>query len=89
MKNAHIFYSGRVQGVGFRYTARHIAANSNLTGWVKNLYDGRVEIMCQGQESDIKNFVSILDEEFSSYVKDKKINWSEVSGKFNSFNITF
>jgi len=44
-KRAHVYYSGSVQGVGFRFTAEDLARQNNLTGWVKNLADGRVEIV--------------------------------------------
>lgn len=56
----HIFFSGRVQGVGFRYSATYLARPLELTGWVKNLWDGRVEMEVQGQESAIDSFLSAL-----------------------------
>lgn len=56
----HIYFSGRVQGVGFRYTATYLARPLDLTGWVKNLWDGRVEMEVQGQEAAIQRFLSQL-----------------------------
>ena len=53
---AHILYSGRVQGVGFRYTAHRAAIRNQLTGFVRNLPDGSVEIIAQGQTQDIDDF---------------------------------
>lgn len=52
MKNRrlHVFWSGRVQGVGFRYTAESAALEIRLTGWVRNLPDGRVEVVAAGEE---------------------------------------
>lgn len=58
----HIYFSGRVQGVGFRYTAYYIANQLGLTGWVQNLYDGRVEMEVQGEERTIMELVRRLNE---------------------------
>lgn len=55
-----IYFSGRVQGVGFRYQATRIARSLGLTGYVKNLWDGRVELEAQGMESVIWDLVSAL-----------------------------
>lgn len=48
----HVFYSGRVQGVGFRYSTKQIASGFDVVGWVKNLPDGRVELFAQAHEAD-------------------------------------
>ena len=53
----HIYFSGRVQGVGFRYTAAFAARALKLTGWVKNLWDGRVEMEVQGEKSAVSKFL--------------------------------
>jgi acylphosphatase len=52
-KRIHIFVTGRVQGVFFRQSARVMAIKNNVNGWVRNLGDGRVEIVAEGQESNI------------------------------------
>ena len=56
-KRIHAYFSGSVQGVGFRFTAERLASALGLTGWVKNLQDGRVEVTCEGQEKDINGFL--------------------------------
>lgn len=56
----HIYFSGRVQGVGFRYHAYRIAGNLGLTGWVQNLYDGRVEMEVQGKRRLIEELIEEL-----------------------------
>ena len=56
----HIWFSGRVQGVGFRFTAQGLARTLGLTGYVKNLYDGRVEMEVQGSEEAIREMLSEL-----------------------------
>lgn len=59
----HIYFSGRVQGVGFRYRTYYIAQSLGLTGWVQNLWDGRVEAQVQGAERDVKKLISELDKQ--------------------------
>lgn len=56
----HFYFSGRVQGVGFRYQATRIARGLGLTGYVKNLWDGRVELEAQGEEIQVWDLVSEL-----------------------------
>jgi len=53
----HILFEGDVQFVGFRYTARLLAKKNDLTGWVRNLPDGRVELEAQGARSDLRRFL--------------------------------
>lgn len=70
MKNTvrkHIYFSGRVQGVGFRYRSYYIAQSLGLTGWVTNLWDGRVEMEVQGQPLDIQeqNWIEVSDMEIT------------------------
>lgn len=63
----HIYFSGRVQGVGFRYRARYLAEGFSLTGWVKNLPDDRVEMEIQGEEALIGKLISML--EYGHYIE--------------------
>lgn len=58
MKRLHFLVSGRVQGVGFRYHARKEAQALSIAGWVRNLPDGRVELMIQGEESALEALVA-------------------------------
>ena len=60
MVRKHIIFSGRVQGVGFRYTACYLARSLGLTGWVKNLWDGDVEMEVQGDEASMERLVELL-----------------------------
>lgn len=65
MKNTvrkHIYFSGRVQGVGFRYRSYYIAQSLGLTGWVTNLWDGRVEMEVQGQTLDIQELLKRIQD---------------------------
>lgn len=86
-KRARIFFSGTVQGVGFRYTASNVARRFHVTGWVRNCSDGRVEAVIEGSESEVEKCVAAIEDEMSGYVSDKKITWETASGEWNSFSI--
>ncbi|MEM7816792.1 MAG: acylphosphatase [Candidatus Aenigmatarchaeota archaeon] len=88
-KHYHILFSGRVQGVGFRYTARAFAKRYNLKGWVMNLSDGRVELEIQGEDSYIENFLNDLKEEFSGYIRDIEIEELPFLRNYKDFFIKF
>lgn len=88
-KRVHAYYSGSVQGVGFRYTAQRLATSLNLTGWVKNLQDGRVEIVCEGEDASLSEFISKIDDIFSGYISDKDISWSNAATEFDYFDVRF
>ena len=89
-KRMHVFYSGHVQGVGFRFTARNVASRMGLTGWVKNLRDSKVELVCEGEEKDIKSFLSAINDEFSGhYIVDTDITWERPTQEFKNFDIRF
>jgi len=57
MTSLQVFYEGNVQGVGFRWTVRHAATGFDLTGWVRNLPDGRVELQVTGEENEVRAFL--------------------------------
>lgn len=57
-----VFYEGNVQGVGFRWTIRNIAKGFDVTGWVRNLIDGRVEMQVNGSESEVRAFLQAITE---------------------------
>lgn len=59
-KTIQVFYEGRVQGVGFRYTARRVAAGFDIAGYVRNLPDGRVELVASGEPGEVDDFLAAL-----------------------------
>ena len=63
MVRKHIFFSGDVQGVGFRYRSFYIAQSLGLTGWVENLWDGRVEMEVQGSEASIREMLARIQQQ--------------------------
>ena len=85
----HIIFIGRVQGVGFRFTAHRIANRHFLTGFVRNLYDGTVEMLAQGQASDIDACIAEIKETFGRYVIDTKITDLPGDPRHTQFRITF
>jgi acylphosphatase len=89
-KRLHAFFSGRVQGVGFRYTAQRIAEDFPVTGFVRNLQDGRVELLIEGEEKDLENFLQKIRKSFlTRYIDGVETRWLESSGEFQDFGITY
>ena len=86
MVRAHVIFSGTVQGVGFRYTTQRFASNLRLTGWVKNLSDGSVQMVAEGEEPVIQDLVKRLESYFS--VRDKTVIRSQGRGDLVGFEIT-
>ena len=70
MTGRHVFFEGRVQGVGFRWTAKNLARGYEVTGWVKNLPDGRVEMQVSGETEEVDAFIEAIEEsELKSHIK--------------------
>ena len=88
-KRVEAFYSGKVQGVGFRFTAESFAIEMGIDGWVKNLSDGRVQVVAEGPEDALKEFLKKIKQEFSHYIRDSAIQWQDASSEFNGFQIKF
>ncbi|MCX5699315.1 MAG: acylphosphatase [Candidatus Omnitrophica bacterium] len=88
-KIAHVYYSGRVQGIGFRYTVLDIARQQKIGGWVKNLDDGRVEVVVEAEEDILNSFLQQVNQHFSQYIKDVNIEWLPASGELSIFEIKF
>jgi acylphosphatase len=83
-----ILYSGRVQGVGFRYTVKSLAAGFEVTGTVRNLPDGRVEMMAEGARAELTAFQrAVQDSEVGRFVKDEQVMWETATGGFRGFEI--
>jgi acylphosphatase len=75
MVSKQVIYSGRVQGVGFRFTTRQIASGYEVMGWVKNLEDGRVELQAMGEADELDAFLAeILDSNLGSLIKEHEVS---------------
>jgi acylphosphatase len=87
---AHVFISGRVQGVNFRWNTQRQAHRLELTGWVRNLWDGRVEAVFEGEESAVQQAVSWCHEgEPPARVEDVEVEYEEATGEFDDFRIAW
>jgi acylphosphatase len=90
MVQTHIFVYGRVQGVNFRYYVRRHALELGLKGYVRNLRDGRVEILAQGLQADVQKLLHyVRGSPGLSYVVKLDIDWEEPLISFPSFDIRF
>ncbi|MBA7708564.1 Acylphosphatase [subsurface metagenome] len=85
----HIIFTGRVQGVGFRFTARRAASRRQLTGLVRNLPNGTVEMLAQGRSEDIGDCIQDLKEYFAGYLKETRIEEIPPDPRYIDFKITF
>ncbi len=83
-----ILYSGNVQGVGFRYTVRSIATGFEVTGAVRNLPDGRVELVAEGASAELESFrQAIRDGGLDHFIRDEALSWAEARNDFRGFEI--
>lgn len=85
----HIIFAGRVQGVGFRFTAFNIANRYELTGYVCNMPDGTVEMFAQGPAETIDDCVRDIGEEFGRYIRETRIEEAPLDPQYKDFKITF
>jgi acylphosphatase len=89
MAARHVIFIGRVQGVGFRYTAHRIAYRHQLTGFVRNLPDGTVEMVAQGPAGDIDDCIKDIKDYFGDYLRETRIQEIPTNPKCKDFRITF
>lgn len=80
-------YAGNVQGVGFRYTVRQISQKYRVTGFVKNLSDGRVQLVAEGEPAEIDRFLGAVDAAMSENIREIATTTSPASGEFDHFGI--
>ena len=85
----HVIFKGRVQGVGFRWTVHRIVLGYDLTGFVKNLPDGTVEMLAQGDVKEIQSCLNDIADSFGGYIRDTQISQAEPDGTYTQFRITF
>jgi len=89
-KRVHVFYSGKVQGVGFRVTAEETAHKFGVVGWVKNLRGGKVELVAEGEEETLEQFLrAIRASSMKNFIEDADATWGPASETFNEFEIRY
>jgi acylphosphatase len=89
VEQREIYYSGRVQGVGFRYTARTLAAHRRVTGFVQNMPDGRVYMVVEGEKNEIQAFIDSIQAEMGGYIHNAQLAVRPATGRFKGFEIRF
>ncbi|MFZ5828588.1 MAG: acylphosphatase [Planctomycetota bacterium] len=82
-----VVYAGRVQGVGFRYTVRSLAARLPLSGYVRNLPNGRVQLVVEGLPGDIDALLAAIRDAMRGYISGREERVREASGEFRGFEI--
>lgn len=89
MTARHVYFSGHVQGVGFRYSAKQIASGFDVTGWVKNLPDGRVELFVQAFDTDeVEAFLEdIQQSNLGSHIREREVSSVAAQGGLRGFSI--
>lgn len=89
-KRVHAFYSGRVQGVGFRMTAEDTADSLGVVGWVKNIREGRVEIVAEAEEATLERFLEVIRTgPMKNFIHRIEVSWSDASETFDEFEIRY
>ncbi len=88
VERQRVVYSGDVQGVGFRYTARELARAAGLAGYVQNLIDGRVELVVEGPPSVIREVLGSLDSEMAGHIDETTVEPEPPRGT-TGFDIRF
>ena len=83
----HVYYRGRVQGVGFRYTARCFARDVGLTGFVKNLSDGRVELVVEGRAATVDRYLADVAEAMGEHIGSVETLDETPTEEFTAFTV--
>lgn len=84
-----VHFRGRVQGVGFRWTVQRIANHFSVVGYVKNLPDGRVQLVVEGMPEEISRFVGAIEAEMGAYISDRSVSTMAAIDEFERFQIRY
>ncbi len=88
-RRLNVFYSGRVQGVGFRYTVKTVAAGFDVAGVIRNLPDGRVELVAEGTHEELAAFhEAILGAGLAGFIRDEQVSWADAKNEYIGFEIS-
>lgn len=86
---AHVYVTGRVQGVFFRSETAGMARKYNVTGWVRNLPDGRVEAVFEGEKENVEKAIAFCRQgPPAAYVMNVQVMWEDWKGEFEGFHVT-
>ncbi len=84
-----VYYSGRVQGVGFRFAAEAVASRFAVSGFVRNLRDGRVQLVAEGTPTELDRLQQAIEEAMHGNIREANANDTPATGEFASFRIAF
>ncbi len=89
-RRVHVYYSGRVQGVGFRVTAEEAAEALDVVGWVKNLRDGRVELIAEADEGTLLRYLeAVRNGPMKNFIASVEVTWGTATNAFSEFSIRY
>jgi acylphosphatase len=89
IERRRVVYTGRVQGVGFRFTARQIAQTHAVTGFVRNLANGNVELVAEGNPPDLDRLLSAIAAAMAGYIDAADVRVEPATGEYKSFSIAY
>lgn len=89
MRQERVLFQGQVQGVGFRYTACRLAGGFAVTGYVKNLPDGSVECVVEGEPEEIDAFLEALQQAMVGYIRRMTRQQVPATGRWDSFGVAW
>lgn len=89
MKRLTVHFSGRVQGVGFRYSTCKVAQRFDVRGFVRNLADGRVELVAEGDPDELDRFLAGIEDVMSGFIRDRSVEHSPGVGDFPDFRVAY
>ncbi len=89
MERIDVHYAGRVQGVGFRHTVRQISKRYQVDGYVRNLEDGRVELVAEGETAELDRFLAAIETEMRGKIHQCHVSRSPAGGTFREFEIRY
>lgn len=89
IERVHIIYRGNVQGVGFRFSVQRVAWNMALPGFVRNLSDGDVEVVSEGERARLESFMEAIHENMGEFIRDSRVRWEPSRGDLHTFQIKF
>ena len=87
MERRSYYFQGRVQGVGFRYTVRNLAMQYDVSGYVRNLPNGTVELVMEGPEDEMSHLLDDVNRKMGAFIRDVKIAAAPATGEFQQFAI--
>lgn len=90
LKRIRVIFSGRVQGVGFRYSTVSLAEHLAVSGFVRNLWDGDVELVAEGSEQELLKLVNdIRASRLGRYILHERLSWFDATGEFEGFQVRY